>query len=472
MQLLLLLLACGEKEIETGLNDDTVLPETEESEEEEEEQEEEEEEEEEEETDTSTDEPTQETIENIQQGLVATGEMVTLENVIVSSPSNYYGFYITSATGGAYSGMFVYYYFDDAITLSVEQGDILTITGEVWEYPDTCEDRQDNDDDGLVDEEDPDCLDGGQEIELDNYQTMTELKLLDPGDINKTGETSTDPSVTIVDSSLLASPETAEAYEGVLVRVENGVVTSELNDDGEWGLDNVMVDDLFDVRPGLVNDGDSFDTVQGILHFSSGSFKIVPRSQSDLVGWNRTCMGEKCIWNATEGELFISEFMANPNDDGNCPDSQGEYVEVVYSSSSTSTLDLRGLQLSDESKSESITNHIVLEPGSSAWISVGDVSCYGNADTQLGSTSFSLNNGGDTLSLFHDDVDGQQISFDQLIYNSDWVENGVSIQLSSDKMSSVDNDDLNNWCFSTTEIGMTLDLGSPGQSNEVCSVLE
>ena len=40
-----------------------------------------------------------------------------------------------------------------------------------------------------------------------------------------------------------------------------------------------MIDDLFDVRPGLINDGD--DSVQGILH-QAGEYKILPRSQDDL----------------------------------------------------------------------------------------------------------------------------------------------------------------------------------------------
>ena len=106
-----------------------------------------------------------------------------------------------------------------------------------------------------------------------------------------------------------------------------------------------------------------------------------------------------------------------------------------------------------------------------AWVSVGQQSCYGNANVQLGSTSFGLNNSGDVLSLFHDDV-GERISFDELAYTADWVENGVAIQLSSDKINATDNDDLNNWCFSTTEIGMTSDLGSPGESNMECPVME
>ena len=103
----------------------------------------------------------------------------------------------------------------------------------------------------------------------------------------------------------------------------------------------------------------------------------------------------------------------------------------------------------------------MLSPGEAAWISVGEESCYGNASVQLGRTSFSLNNGGDSLSLFHDDIDGQKIQFDQLTYTGDWVETGVAIQLSADKLTATDNDDLNNWCLATTNIGATTDLGKP-----------
>ena len=207
----------------------------------------------------------------------------------------------------------------------------------------------------------------------------------------------------------MTSPETAEAYEGVLVRIENGTVTSELDDEGRWAIDSVMIDDLFDVRPGLINDGDTFDFVQGILHFSAGDYKILPRSQDDLRGWNRTCMGERCIWDATQGELVISEFMANPNNDGDCLDSEGEYVEVTYVSDSGQKLDLRGLQISDESKMEFIKQHVVLDPGRVSMDFRRRCQLLRQCQCSLGSTSFSLNNGGDTLSLFHDDIDGQRL---------------------------------------------------------------
>jgi hypothetical protein len=393
---------------------------------------------------------------------------VTLENVVVSSPSNGFGFYITSANGGPYSGMFVYYYFDEAITLNISQGDIINITGEVWEYPDTCEDGRDNDEDELIDEDDPDCADGGQEVVLTNYQTMTELKLLDPSMISKTGETATDIPITIIDSSLLTADETAEAYEGVLVRIENGVVTHDINNDGQWKIDDVMVDDLFGYEPGLINIGDGFDVVQGILHFSSGDYKIVPREESDVQGWNRTCSGQRCIWEAEAGELTITEFMANPHNDGSCSDSDGEYVEVQYTTSSNDSLDLRGIKLSDASSDVLLKNHIVLNPGEHAWFSVGEESCYGTPRGYLGSTSFSLNNSGDDLSFSFTDTDNSITIFDSLSYTGSWVEAGIAIQLDPASSNTTSNDDFNNWCLATAIIPNTTDLGTPGVENESC----
>ena len=477
MQLIALLFACADKTVETDtatevVIEDTATEDTGEVSEPEAQPEPEpapEPESQPEDTDnTVPTEPAVVTIEDIQQGALTVGTEVTLENVVVSSPSNGYGFYITSASGGPYSGMFVYYYFDSAIALNIEQGDIINITGEVWEYPDTCEDGRDNDEDDLIDENDPDCADGGQEIVLSNFQTMTELKLLDPSMISKTGETATDIPITIVDSSVLTVDETAEAYEGVLVRIENGTVTHDLNDDGQWKIDDVMVDDLFDYRPGLVNIGDSFDTVQGILHFSHGDYKIVPRGDSDVSGWNRTCSGQRCIWEAEAGEVVVTEFMANPHNDGTCSDGDGEYIEVQYTTTSGDSLDLRGMKLADAGNDVLVENHVVLNPGESAWLSVGEESCYGTPRAYLGGTSFSLNNSGDDLTLSFVDTDQSITIFDMLTYTGSWVDVGISIQLDPSKTNATDNDDMSNWCPSTQEISTTTDLGTPGLENTSC----
>ena len=287
------------------------------------------EDEEEEETESNDEQnQTEVTIEDIQKGLYEVGQTVTLKDVVVSSPSNYYGFYITTANGGPFSGLFVYYYFNTAVSLNIAQGDILTITGEVWEYPDTCDDNIDNDGDLLVDSDDPDCSNGGQEESLSDFQTMTEIKLLNPNDIVKTGELDTELPITIVDSAILADPVQAEEYEGVLLRMEDVTVTSEVNSDGRWSVDDIWIDDVFGIEPGLVNVGDGFEYVQGIFHFSS-EIQLVPRFDSDLKV-DQNIDGDKCIWDVSPDELVITESMANPDNGGDCLDSDGEYVEVTY----------------------------------------------------------------------------------------------------------------------------------------------
>jgi hypothetical protein len=229
-----------------------------------------------------------------------------------------------------------------------------------------------------------------------------------------------------------------------------------------------MVDDLFGYEPGLINIGDGFDVVQGILHFSSGDYKIVPREESDVQGWNRTCSGQRCIWEAEAGELTITEFMANPHNDGSCSDSDGEYVEVQYTTSSNDSLDLRGIKLSDASSDVLLKNHIVLNPGEHAWFSVGEESCYGTPRGYLGSTSFSLNNSGDDLSFSFTDTDNSITIFDSLSYTGSWVEAGIAIQLDPASSNTTSNDDFNNWCLATAIIPNTTDLGTPGVENESC----
>jgi hypothetical protein len=251
--------------------------------------------------------------------------------------------------------------------------------------------------------------------------------------------------------------------------LEGGTVTSGQNHYNEWTLDDIIIDDLWGVDPGLINIGDGFTAVQGIFHFSSGNYKIEPRSNDDISGWNRTCEGDRCIWDLSEGELLITEFMANPDNDGTCSDSDGEYIEVTYPADATAgSVDLRGMLLSDESTTITISQSIILAPGELVWISVGDESCYGSATVQIGPSSFSLNNSGDVIRLHHIDIDGSDLPINSLTYTSDQVTQGASTQLSSDKLNLADSNTMSNWCTSNVQIDGTSDFGSPGEANAVC----
>ena len=115
-----------------------------------------------------------------------------------------------------------------------------------------------------------------------------------------------------------------------------------------------------------------------------------------------------------------------------------------------------------------VKEHIVLSPGEIGWVSVGSENCYGTPRAHLGSTSFSLNNTGDSIVLSYTDLDESKTTFDQVVYDSTWVEAGVSIQLSPEFNSSEANDDSRNWCLSTTPIENTTDFGTPGVENVIC----
>ena len=163
-----------------------------------------------------------------------------------------------------------------------------------------------------------------------------------------------------------------------------------------------------------------------------------------------------------EGDLVISEFMANPANDGSCSDSDGEYIEVYYSpgpNPSMSSLDLWGLSIGDGTVSHRVTDTVVLYPGEYAWFSRGSQSCYGNPHSYL---SMSLNNSGDTIVVDYTDADGSYILFDQLTYGADQGEAGTAVELSNNSLDATSNDDLANWCGATQQIPNTTDYGTPG----------
>ena len=90
----------------------------------------------------------------------------------------------------------------------------------------------------------------------------------------------------VLDPTNLSDPE---SYEGMLVRVENVVVTAE-NADSNGDYDEFLVtgdlrvDDF--IWEGMDNNypvGTTFSSITGILHYSYSNYKIVPRNADDLV---------------------------------------------------------------------------------------------------------------------------------------------------------------------------------------------
>lgn len=95
----------------------------------------------------------------------------------------------------------------------------------------------------------------------------------------------------VVSSSVFADSATAEPWEGVLVKIAKPGVThanpdGPANDYGEFRVDATLrVDDqLFDYATGVSKPTvcDTFGELAGVLHFSHGNYKLLPRDAADF----------------------------------------------------------------------------------------------------------------------------------------------------------------------------------------------
>ncbi|HEY8375588.1 MAG TPA: hypothetical protein VIK91_03825 [Nannocystis sp.] len=191
------------------------------------------------------------TIYDIQQGKVPPQTVVTVENVVVTSPLTFKGdgFFVQDPMGGPYSGIYVYIN-QNPDMLAPKPGDVVTITGLYTEYYDASQ------------------ISAGK-----------------AGDI-VLGGTDTVPDPIVVAPADLVDPATAEPYEGVLVRVEDVTVATAADNFGEWTIDaGLHVDDLFFAAADWPkpNPGDTFSSITAPLHYSFENYKLVPRTAADLV---------------------------------------------------------------------------------------------------------------------------------------------------------------------------------------------
>jgi hypothetical protein len=154
------------------------------------------------------------------------------------------GYYLSIPEGGAWCGILVY---DDVHTPVA--GDLVQITGQVWEY-----------------------------------YGLTEIRNVSAFQVVSSNNPIPDPVV------VTTSQAGSEPYEGVLVRVNEAVVTQEINQYNEWpvsdGSGNCVINDvLFDYTShgGTVAIGLLFDSITGIGHYGYGLYSINPRNTSDLV---------------------------------------------------------------------------------------------------------------------------------------------------------------------------------------------
>lgn len=174
------------------------------------------------------------------------GEQVTVGGIVTGGSDEFGGFFLGTPEGKEYSGVYV---FDSSNNRSV--GDSVIVSAEVSEYY------------------------GFTELYLPDY--VSPKILGGHGAINPT----------VVDPSVLTTPspnDTAEAWEGCLVKLEDVEVATWANQYGEWyvhrGTDSVHVDDRagYEYMPVV---GDSLD-LTGIVDYAYSIWTMQPRDTSDI----------------------------------------------------------------------------------------------------------------------------------------------------------------------------------------------
>ena len=223
-------------------------------------------------TDTSGEDVT---IYDIQQEKIAVDTVVTVKGVIVTSPVKVKDLkgtmFIEEPEGGEYSGIAVYMYDEVTAALDAPPGSLVNVTGTVSDF-------------------------------FGNSQ----LVVMAPGDIEVVG-TDTIPAPAVVQSADIATNGAkAENYEGVLVQIEDALVSVPGVDIGQFEVEGgARVSDyfLFDLgQSPKPNMGDIYPSITGPLLFSFDQFQIAPRSLADLGEGVDTTTGNTTGGDTTGGD--------------------------------------------------------------------------------------------------------------------------------------------------------------------------
>lgn len=182
------------------------------------------------------------------------GQRVTFTGIVTAPPSTWQfsisGFFVQDTTG-PWSGIYVYTGNFSGTLPQLDEGDSVQIWGTVYEY-----------------------------------NGMTEISPLDSVKVIKKRVRMV-PARTVAARHLCTGCDSSEAYEAVLVQVENAVVVNNNLGFGEWMIsdggpaDTVRVDDASGYAYSPAN-GDTLTAVRGVLYFAFGASKIEPRGDRDL----------------------------------------------------------------------------------------------------------------------------------------------------------------------------------------------
>lgn len=376
------------------------------------------------------------TIYDIQEGVVPTGSEVDVTAVIVTAvaPS---GFFVQEPGGGEHSGIFV---FTSAMP-AVSVGDEVDVSGTTAEQ------------DGL-----------------------TEIVTGMGGAVNPTGESGVAIAPEVVALAELADPRTAEPWEGVLVRIEGSLGVEALPGFSELdvgdGTDTVRIDDfIYDALADAaafpeLGIGAGFTAIQGPLHYTFAAFKIAPRAAADLEGYDGPPPPD---WTAVDalapGDLVITEIMYNPT----CASDDCEWIEVW--NATAGNVNLADLRIQDSALGQecTIVPDVIVPAGGYAWLSTDDAGGWPYAmqpDAFCTGAFPGFNNSGTDFAVI---LNATGILDQTAAYAASDSGIGRSWKLQPGSLTAAANDQVGNWCGSTSVFDMpggTDEHGSPGAANE------
>jgi len=212
------------------------------------------------------------TVYDVQQGVVATGTNVRVDDVIctaVDHKPNTFGFFAQEEAGGPWSGVLCYSYGDQPdLVYNIEVGDKFTVLGEIQEYPEI----------------------GSQ---------VTEISVDDAWPITKDYGLPAPQLMSCLDLRMIPDdpPDTlTERWEGVYMYVDTVQVTEHRTYD-EWNVqeyhthpgayvneDSLIIDDkLVDPTLSTPAIGDTLLSITGVFSEEYGSYKLWARGLDDLV---------------------------------------------------------------------------------------------------------------------------------------------------------------------------------------------
>jgi hypothetical protein len=198
---------------------------------------------------------------------VVVGDLFTITDVVVTGIGRN-GFTVQEPTATSNGGIYVLT-FESNLPSGLMVGDVVDVTGEYAEYRDS---------------------------DTPPYDTLAEIIVTDStvgGSITVTSNGAT-VSPIVITAADVATDEGAEMYESMLVTLDETelLVAAEPDQYNAFyvnaGNGDVLIDDEFVNLTTELADfgaGGSFDAITGVMFFSFGGYKILPRSTADVASW-------------------------------------------------------------------------------------------------------------------------------------------------------------------------------------------